>query len=73
MEELSENDINYLNDLSLSLKRAEAYSGLASEEKEKGMLEYSKLAETSEMQGDNVTASYFYNRVIEMAKAFNVQ
>ena len=55
------------------MKRAEAYSGLASEEKEKGMLEYSKLAETSEMQGDNVTASYFYNRVIEMAKAFNVQ
>lgn len=34
------------------------------------MLEYTKLAETYEIQGDNITASYFYNRVIEMAKAF---
>lgn len=69
---MSETDITFLNDLSLSLKRAEAYSGFASSEKEKGMAEYTKLAETYEIQGDNLTASYFYNKVIEMAKAFNV-
>lgn len=35
------------------------------------MLEYTKLAETYEVQGDNISAAYFYNRVIEMAKAYN--
>ena len=38
LEELTENDINIMNELSLNLKRAETYSGYASAEKEKGML-----------------------------------
>ena len=72
LEDLTESDINFLNELSVSLKRAEASTSYNSTEKEKGLLGYSKLAETYELQGDNVTAAYFYNRIIDMSKAYNV-
>lgn len=67
--ELTESEYAMLNDLAATLKKAESFTYYNDTEKDNAMNEYNSLAYVYEDQGEYVTSAYFYNKVIELARA----
>ena len=62
-----ESTLQFYQDLSRSLSKAEVRPDSERVQKEAALSEYNSMAFNYEDQGDFVTASYFYKKVIELA------
>lgn len=59
--------MQFYSDFAQSLRKAEVRQDSLPEQKEVSMSEYNSIAFNYEDQGDFLTASYFYQKVIELA------
>jgi hypothetical protein len=67
-----ESTLQFYSDFANSLAKAEVRPDSSRDQKEAAMNEYNSIAFNYEDQGDFVTASYFYQKVIDLAASCKV-